>query len=63
MVKIGCEFYKGLVKNDDDVINPLLIKLRDIGSFINPSKDVINICMIAEKTIREYESELLLKNM
>jgi len=42
---------------------PLLLKLKNRGPFIIPSKDVISICKVSERIIRQYSHTLLSQNI
>lgn len=42
---------------------PLLSKLKNRGPFISPSKDVISICKILERIIRQYSHTLFSPNI
>jgi len=55
--KLFCEVCESaLVGNKEDLLNSL-INIKTKGGLSYPSEDVISICMITEKYIKEYYSE------
>lgn len=52
-----------LISDESRETMPLLSLIKNRGPFKIPSKDVISICKISEKIIRQYSHELLNKNI
>lgn len=61
--KISCDNCKLLLINNDTGDVPKLIALRNLGALINPSRDVIKICIKTESVIKEFKNNLHEKNL